>query len=80
MTLYNYLSNYSMMTYLEYPIILVQVYAMLYYVLKYKGMLDLTIVPLLTATYFASIAGVLLEILPRSVVSDLVVSSFTINL
>lgn len=74
MTMYNYTSNYSVMTYLEYPIILVQVYVMLYYVLKYKCMLDMTIVPLLTATYFASIAGVLLEILPKTVVSYLVVS------
>lgn len=74
MTLYNYTNNYGIMTYMEYPIILMQVYVMMYYVFKYKGILDLPIVPLITAVYFATVAGFFLDILPKETLSYLLVS------
>ncbi|KOB68315.1 PQ loop repeat-containing protein 3 [Operophtera brumata] len=72
MTLYNYLNNYGLMSYMEYPIILLQVYVMMYFVLKYKGMLDTPIAPLMTVIYFAGIAGFLMEILHKDILSYLV--------
>lgn len=74
MTLYNYLNNYGTMTYLEYPIILIQVYVMMFLVLKYKGMLDMPIVPVMTGLYFACISGFLIGVLPKSLLSLMVVS------
>lgn len=72
MSLYNYTNKYGIMTYMEYPIILVQVYVLFYYVLKYKNMLNLPIVPMLTAVYFATVAGFILNLLPKQVLSYLV--------
>lgn len=37
--LYNYVNSYAILNYLEYPILLVQEYALVYYVLLYKGLL-----------------------------------------
>ncbi|XP_050360815.1 solute carrier family 66 member 3 isoform X1 [Nymphalis io] len=71
-TLYNYTNQYSVMTYLEYPIILLQVYVMLYYVLKFKGYLSTPIVPFVIVAYFASIFSFVFEILPREILSYLV--------
>lgn len=38
--LYNYTNGYALLNYLEYPILLLQEYALVYYVLLYKGLLD----------------------------------------
>lgn len=38
--LYNYVNGYAILNYLEYPILLLQEYALVYYVLLYKGLLD----------------------------------------
>lgn len=38
--LYNYVNHYAILNYLEYPILLLQEYALVYYVLLYKGLLD----------------------------------------
>lgn len=37
--LYNYVNGYAMLSYLEYPILMVQEYILVYYVLLYKGLL-----------------------------------------
>ncbi|XP_026500830.1 solute carrier family 66 member 3 [Vanessa tameamea] len=71
-TLYNYTNQYSVMTYLEYPIILLQVYVLLYYVLKFKGYLSAPVVPFLITAYFAIILSFVLEILPKEILSYLV--------
>lgn len=38
--LYNYTNNYAILNYLEYPILLVQEYVLVYFVLLYKDLLD----------------------------------------
>lgn len=77
MTLYSMMNHYGLMTYLEYPIILSQTYVMMYLILKYKRMLNVPIIPLLTAFYFAGIGCFLMEIFPKELLSYLVVSSNT---
>lgn len=62
------------MTYMEYPIILIQIYVMFYYVLKYKNWLNLPLVPMLIAVYFATVAGFILNLLPKQILAYLVVS------
>ncbi|XP_046977267.1 solute carrier family 66 member 3 [Vanessa cardui] len=71
-TLYNYTNQYSVMTYLEYPIILLQIYVLLYYVLKFKGYLSAPVVPLLITAYFAAVLSFVVGILPREILSYLV--------
>ncbi|XP_023942664.2 solute carrier family 66 member 3 [Bicyclus anynana] len=71
-TLYNYTNRYSVMTYLEYPIILLQVYVMLYYVLKFKHLLSGMTVPLVVAMYTTTILGFVYGVFPKEVLSYLV--------
>ncbi|XP_045784995.1 solute carrier family 66 member 3 [Maniola jurtina] len=71
-TLYNYTNQYGVMTYLEYPIILLQVYVLLYYVLKFKRLLSAPIVSIITLLYVATIIGFALGVLPKEVLSYLV--------
>ncbi|XP_030019837.1 solute carrier family 66 member 3 [Manduca sexta] len=72
MTLYNYTNKYGIMTYMEYPIILFQVYVMFYYVLKFKNMLSMPMVPVLTTAYFATVLGFVLDLLPKQLLSYMV--------
>uniref|UniRef100_A0A2A4JKU5 Solute carrier family 66 member 3 n=1 Tax=Heliothis virescens TaxID=7102 RepID=A0A2A4JKU5_HELVI len=72
MTLYNYTNNYGIMTYLEYPIILLQVYVMFYYVLKYKRLLCLSIVPITAIAYVSAVIGFVIGVLPKNILSYLV--------
>ncbi|XP_053623965.1 solute carrier family 66 member 3 isoform X1 [Plodia interpunctella] len=72
MTLYNYTNQYSLMTYLEYPIILVQVYVMFYLVLKYQNKLKMPIVPIGTMAYCLGVFGFVLNILPKEILSFIV--------
>lgn len=62
------------MTYMEYPIILLQVYVMFYYVLKYKNLLRLPVVPIGVIGYVITVVGFMLAILPKDILSYLVVS------
>ncbi|CAH0703230.1 unnamed protein product [Spodoptera exigua] len=72
MTLYNFTNNYGIMTYLEYPIILLQVYVMFYYVLKFKKMLPSSAVPLGTLAYFSTVVGFVTGVLPKGILGYLV--------
>lgn len=69
MTLYNYTNNYSIMTYMEYPIILLQVYVLLYYVLKFKGYLSAPIVFFTSLAYFLTSIGFALGLLPKEILT-----------
>ncbi|CAH2240436.1 jg5086, partial [Pararge aegeria aegeria] len=75
-TLYNYTNRYSVMTYLEYPIILLQVYVMLYYVLKFKQLTSAPIVSLGTLMYFATILGFVFGVVPKELLSYLVLQFY----
>ncbi|XP_075991126.1 solute carrier family 66 member 3 [Anticarsia gemmatalis] len=72
MTLYNFTNRYGVMTYMEYPIILLQVYVMTYYVLKFKNLLHLPITAIATVSYVLTVVGFSLEFLPKSILSYLV--------
>lgn len=71
MTLYNFTNRYAIMTYLEYPIILCQVYVMFYHVLKYENILCKPVVPLCTLAYMSLVAGFMLDVLPKDILSYL---------
>ncbi|CAH0577876.1 unnamed protein product [Chrysodeixis includens] len=69
MTLYNYTNRYAIMTYLEYPIILLQVYVMFYHVLMYENLLAKPVVPLCALAYVSLVSGFMLNILPKDLLS-----------
>ncbi|XP_059055309.1 solute carrier family 66 member 3-like [Achroia grisella] len=70
-SLYNYTNEYGVITYLEYPIILMQVYIMFYYVLKYKRMLHLSIVPVVAMIYFSLVAAFMIGLIPKEILNYL---------
>lgn len=74
MTLYNFTNHYGVMTYLEYPIILFQIFVMLYYALLYKRMMNFYFVPLAAMLYVALVLSFVMELLPSEILSCLVVS------
>lgn len=76
MTLYNFTNSYGIMTYLEYPIILIQIFIMFYFVLKYKKLLHLPIVPISALTYTFTVIGFAMGVLPKNILSFMVVSMF----
>ncbi|XP_059055344.1 solute carrier family 66 member 3-like [Achroia grisella] len=69
--LYNYTNQYTLITYLEYPIVLLQVYTMFYYVLKYKSMLHLPRVHICIFIYFSILAAFMTGLLPKVLLSYL---------
>ncbi|XP_011696784.1 PREDICTED: PQ-loop repeat-containing protein 3 [Wasmannia auropunctata] len=64
MTSYNYTNGYSLLSYLEYPIILVQEYVLIFLVLKYLSKIN-TWSLLGAIIYFALSSCLLLEIAPK---------------
>lgn len=68
MTSYNYTNGYSMLSYLEYPIILTQEYILIFLVLKYLNRIN-TWSFLCAVIYFALSACLLLEIVPKIVLT-----------
>lgn len=72
MTLYNYVNHYSILTYLEYPIILIQVYVLLYLVLKYRNLLENAVVPAAVCIYSLVVTLFAIEILPKAILTFIV--------
>ncbi|XP_050460297.1 solute carrier family 66 member 3 [Cataglyphis hispanica] len=70
MTSYNYTNGYSVLSYLEYPIILMQEYILIFLVLKYLNRLNIWSF-LCAVIYFALSACLLLEIVPKIVLTFL---------
>lgn len=68
MTSYNYTNGYSLLSYLEYPIILVQEYILIFLVLKYLSRINMR--SLLSAViYFVLSSCLLLGIVPKIVLT-----------
>ncbi|XP_043248534.1 solute carrier family 66 member 3-like [Colletes gigas] len=65
-TSYNYTNGYSILSYLEYPIILFQEYILIFLVLKYLNKINLFSI-LVTVFYFATSACFALQIIPKRV-------------
>lgn len=83
MTLYNYTYQYAMLSYLEYPILIVQEYILLALVFKYKRMFNQNNVAGIAA-YFLVVLLFAYQICPRfllsmAVVSCIVYSIFSLN-
>ncbi|XP_052751473.1 solute carrier family 66 member 3-like isoform X2 [Galleria mellonella] len=63
--LYNYTNQYSLIAYLEYPLLLLQVYVMFYYALKYKNMLHSRKVHICAIIYFSIVVAFLIGLFPK---------------
>lgn len=70
MTSYNYTNGYSVLSYLEYPIILMQEYILIFLVLKYLNRINVWSF-LCAVIYFMLSACLLLEIVPKIVLTFL---------
>ncbi|KAI5640884.1 PQ loop repeat domain-containing protein [Phthorimaea operculella] len=68
-TLYNFTNKYSLLTYMEYPIILVQIFVMLFFVLKYKCLLDDKRTPVGVVSYVALVIAFATRLLPQDLLS-----------
>ncbi|XP_059472669.1 solute carrier family 66 member 3 [Neocloeon triangulifer] len=68
MTCYNYCNNYSLMSYMEYPIILFQELILIFLVLKYKNLVNTTSIAGF-GVYLAILAAFALRIVPTVVLS-----------
>lgn len=69
---YNFRNGYAILSYLEYPIILVQELILIYLVLKYQGLLTSTYVWLGSGAYFAILAAFLVGVAPSGLLAFLV--------
>ncbi|XP_031828008.1 solute carrier family 66 member 3 [Nomia melanderi] len=65
-TNYNYTNDYSVLSYLEYPIILIQEYILIFLVLKYSNKINKFSI-LVTVLYFAISASFALQFIPKVV-------------
>lgn len=63
------------MTYMEYPIILIQMFVLLFYVLKYQKLLKRTIVPIVAIIYVSIATAFVLDWLPCGLLSYMMVSA-----
>ena len=71
--MYNYVNGYSLLSYLESPIILLQEYVLIFLVLKYLELLNrVTIITI--AGYFILLIALSTGILPKAILTFLVVS------
>lgn len=71
--LYNFTNRYAFLSYMEYPILLIQEYVLVYVVLKYSNMLNKPAF-IWSGIYVAIFTGFATGIIPSSVLMMLVVS------
>lgn len=65
MTSYNITNGYALLSYLEYPIILVQQYILIFLVLKYLDKIN-SMTILIAALYFITFSSLALQLLPKT--------------
>jgi len=70
-TCYNYTNNYSLMSYMEYPIILLQQYILIGIVLFYNNRLNVKVL-ILSVLYIGLLTAFVCELLPSSILTILV--------
>lgn len=70
---YNYYSRYAILSYLEYPMLLMQEYVLVFLVLKYNGMLNQHTY-VIAGAYFCVFSLILSRLLPSFLFTMLVVS------
>lgn len=71
---YNFRSGYAILSYLEYPIILIQELILIFLVLKYKELLNIYTL-FVSGFYFLVTAGFLMGMVPIGLLAFLVVSN-----
>jgi hypothetical protein len=76
-TCYNFVNDYAILNYLEYPIIIAQEYILIFLVLKYKNILNSRSY-WLTALYFGITLGFLSKVIPPPALTFVIVSYFII--
>ncbi|XP_058831330.1 solute carrier family 66 member 3 [Topomyia yanbarensis] len=69
--LYNFTNRYALLSYMEYPVLLIQEYVLVYVVLKYKNLLNQTSY-IWSAVYLVVFVGFATEIIPGSLLMMLV--------
>lgn len=70
---YNFVKGYSYLSYLEYPILLLQEYVLIYFVLKYNNLVNSRTI--VYSILYLIICGLFLsQIIPPSVLTMMVVS------
>ncbi|CAB0030929.1 unnamed protein product [Trichogramma brassicae] len=71
MTCYNYTNGYGILSYMDYPIILIQEYVLIFLVLKYLNLIN---TPMLLAVfgYFLIFIGLLTNSLPKTILTIMV--------
>lgn len=73
---YNFVRGYSYLSYLEYPVLLIQEYVLIYCVLKYSNLVNTK--TLMYAGLYVAITGLFLtQIIPPSVLTMMLVSEQT---
>lgn len=78
MTSYNYTNGYAVLSYMEYPIILIQEYILIFLVLKYLNKINISAF-VYAIIYFTLSSCLLLEIMPKVVLTFLAVSIFFVH-
>lgn len=76
MTSYNYRRNYDYLSYMEYPILLMQEYVLIFVVFKYQNLLGANIRKAAAAAYATIVLLVYIKIFPMFILIMLVVSRF----
>ncbi|XP_011305164.1 PQ-loop repeat-containing protein 3 [Fopius arisanus] len=66
MASYNYINGYALMSYLEYPVILVQQLVLIYFVLKYRNQINTTSILFATCYFLLSIC-IFIQVIPKAV-------------
>lgn len=79
MCLYNYRNNHAILSYMEYPIILIQEIILIYFVLYYKSLIN-THSLFQASIYFAVTGGFYTGIFSKDILTFLVVCSATVIL
>lgn len=77
MMLYNYTYEYSLLSYMEYPVLIVQEYILVALVLQYKRMLNQNTI-IYICGYFVLMLSFAYQILPRFFIAMLVVSTIAL--
>lgn len=73
MTSYNFTNGYSVLSYLEYPIILFQEYILIFLVLKYLNKINIFSI-LVSILYIAISISLAMQLIPKFVLTILAVS------
>lgn len=76
---YNYTSGYDFLSYMEYPVLLLQEYALIFYAFKYQDLLGKK-TQVIAVLYSVVVTLVYLRLFPIIILTFLVVSNYNCNI